>query len=88
MAAGHSSVLAQFECDSSISWSMSSFSYSSWADELTSSVDVAKAVQGRTGRTIRTVRTNPPLDQEEKLPSERGKRPMGFYLREDDRLDG
>ncbi|KAF3598550.1 hypothetical protein F2Q69_00035634 [Brassica cretica] len=26
MAAGHSSVLAQFECDSSISWSMSSFS--------------------------------------------------------------
>ncbi|KAF3547720.1 hypothetical protein DY000_02006540 [Brassica cretica] len=26
MAAGHSSVLAEFECDSSISWSMSSFS--------------------------------------------------------------
>ncbi|KAF3576751.1 hypothetical protein DY000_02031420 [Brassica cretica] len=42
MAAGHSSVLAQFECDSSISWSISSFSNSSWADEQTSTVDVAK----------------------------------------------
>ncbi|KAF3600530.1 hypothetical protein F2Q69_00035106 [Brassica cretica] len=49
MAAGHSSILAQFECDSSIRWSMSSFSYSSWADELTSSVDVAK-ISGTSGK--------------------------------------